>query len=647
MKTYATYQETMAYGSPQQQCKLAKKIEREATTDEELYQAAQLYIKSAEAGYHRSAKVFRTDYGYIRKSREKESRLVIIRMAAQSGYAAAQCALGFRYMNGMKVEKDARLAFEWFSKSAEQDYPDALFFLGLLYKSGKGVNKDSEKSLDLIETAAYNGSAAAQFEMGSRCLKHRQDDPTHEIAFRWFMLSATQGNIASQRKLGQMFRDGSGTERSSSEAIKWLTFAANNGDKNALYEIGLMYEKGYEDLRQDYKTAVEYYQEAMKNKDIMSAYRLGEMYEYGIYFNINIEKASELYREAAEKGYKKAVKKLSELSKEKRFAEPLPSGSDMMGVDEELFQKILNHYPPSDQYELGKRLEEGHSVRKDLRRAALLYIRAAESGHPKAIKVFEFDFNRKKQMSVNKDRFDVIRYAAEARYAQAQYSLGGRYRRGIDVPKDYDLAFEWFSKATEQGHADAQFYLGAMYRKGRAVEQDLKKADELTEAAAFRGCAEAQHEMGKKFELGINVKKNLEVAFKWYMDSARNGYFMSVYRIGEMYRDGKGTEHSSSKAIEWFTKSAEMGYRIAWFSIGQMYEIGYDDLKQDLKTAVEYYQIAKKHGYFVATFHLGQMYERGIYFEQDVDKATMLYKESADTGYVPAKQKLSQMNRKG
>ncbi len=319
----------------------------------------------------------------------------------------------------------------------------------------------------------------------------------------------------------------------------------------------------------------------------------------------------------------------------------------MMTIDDDYLLEVLNAAPPSEQFSLGQRLEMGRNVQKDLKRAALLYIRAAESGYPEAVKVFEFDFNRKKKMGVSEDRFKVIEYAAEIGYVQAQYSLGGRYRRGIDVPKNYELAFKWFSKATEQGHADAQFYLGAMYRKGRAVEQNPKKADELTEAAAFRGCAEAQHEMGKKYDKGIGVKKDPEKAFRWYLDSANSGYFMSYYRIGQMYRDGIGVEHSSSLAIEWLLKSAKIGYRVAWFTIGQMYEKGYDDLKQDYVKAVKYYEISRKRGFYVATYHLAEMYEEGIFFEKNPDKAMILYMQSALTGYKPAKMRLLLLIDKG
>ena len=147
-------------------------------------------------------------------------------------------------------------------------------------------------------------------------------------------------------------------------------------------------------------------------------------------------------------------------------------------MDEGLFLNILNHGSAAEQYQLGKRYEHGIGLEKSTTRAAMLYIRAAQGGNPDAKKVFFFDFNIKKKMGVSQDRFQIIKTAAEFGYAEAQYSLAGRYRRGIDVPKDYDSAFRWFTEACKQGHADACFYLGAMYRKGRGTEKDPAKAVE-------------------------------------------------------------------------------------------------------------------------------------------------------------------------
>ncbi len=161
----------------------------------------------------------------------------------------------------------------------------------------------------------------------------------------------------------------------------------------------------------------------------------------------------------------------------------------------------LNNGKAKEQYETGLDLE-AKGDHQSLSRASLLFIRAAESGYNPAKKVFFFDFNRKNHMHVTPNRFKVIENAAKMGYVEAQYSLGARYRKGLDVPKDYDKAFLWFSKAAENGHLGANYYLGKMYVKGRGTEPDPITGLSYIVRSANLGYPEAQHDMGKFRESG-------------------------------------------------------------------------------------------------------------------------------------------------
>ena len=70
---------------------------------------------------------------------------------------------------------------------------------------------------------------------------------------------------------------------------------------------------------------------------------------------------------------------------------------------------------------------------------------------------------------------DLRKYADEGDPI-AQFALGARYARGVDVKLDQTEAARWFLKAAEQGHVGAQAALGAYYWAGRGVPQDLPKA---------------------------------------------------------------------------------------------------------------------------------------------------------------------------
>ena len=89
------------------------------------------------------------------------------------------------------------------------------------------------------------------------------------------------------------------------------------------------------------------------------------------------------------------------------------------------------------QFGLGSQYEHGsHGVKKDVKRAFVLYILAADQGD-----------------------------------ANAQYCLGNMYRDGNGTKPDVKRAVELYTLATEHGLAKAQYNLGVMYAKGAGVEQ--------------------------------------------------------------------------------------------------------------------------------------------------------------------------------
>ena len=69
-----------------------------------------------------------------------------------------------------------------------------------------------------------------------------------------------------------------------------------------------------------------------------------------------------------------------------------------------------------------------------------------------------------------------FRVAAVSRNAQAQYSLGVMYERGLGVKQDDETAVTWYRLAAKQGDAPAQNSLGLMYANGRGVRQDDSEA---------------------------------------------------------------------------------------------------------------------------------------------------------------------------
>jgi tetratricopeptide (TPR) repeat protein len=69
------------------------------------------------------------------------------RRAVVVGYAPAYASIGHMYSIGRGVEKDKRLAFEWFRNAADAGDPAGQFTLGQIYENGRGAVQDYKEAL--------------------------------------------------------------------------------------------------------------------------------------------------------------------------------------------------------------------------------------------------------------------------------------------------------------------------------------------------------------------------------------------------------------------------------------------------------------------------------------------------------------------
>ncbi|MDO9162595.1 MAG: tetratricopeptide repeat protein [Methylococcaceae bacterium] len=77
--------------------------------------------------------------------------------AAEQGRAESQYAIARCYYEGKGTEQNDKLAFEWAKKSGDQNFAEAFCLLGDLYSQGRGVEQDDEQALAYYEDAANQG----------------------------------------------------------------------------------------------------------------------------------------------------------------------------------------------------------------------------------------------------------------------------------------------------------------------------------------------------------------------------------------------------------------------------------------------------------------------------------------------------------
>lgn len=119
---------------------------------------------------------------------------------------------------------------------------------------------------------------------------------------------------------------------------------------------------------------------------------------------------------------------------------------------------------------------------------------------------------------------DAIRAAANKGDATAMYQLGFFYTRGVDVPKDYGKAVEWFRKSADAGNDDAMYILGVCYSHANlGVPHDDAEAANWYRRAADAGNVVAMTSIGSSYDLGLGVPKSSVLAYMWHSLAAAKG----------------------------------------------------------------------------------------------------------------------------
>lgn len=266
---------------------------------------------------------------------------------------------------------------------------------------------------------------------------------------------------------------------------------------------------------------------------------------------------------------------------------------------------------------------------------------------------------------------------AEENLAFAQTIVGKVYYRGKLNERNYEKAFDWFSKAAESGNSYAQYLLGNMYENGTFVEQNYDTALSYYKNSAAQNNIMAIGEMAYMKDNGYGMPMNKEEAEKIYLQLAEerdDEWSMIKLAYIEMDRG------NSEERLKWIQKALEKEYIDAYVDLGIFYQS--DEKYKDLEKAQQsYYQAAQLGnpegmnglamiyydmpdnkgdeqafrwfsksadlGDSLGLYYLAVMYENGFGTNVDKQKAWDLYLASSDQKFSPAYRKIAQLIEEG
>lgn len=148
--------------------------------------------------HYRKAKIY--EQGNSKVERNPAKAVEHFGKAAELGHVKAQIRLAYIYEKGIGVEKDPRLAVQWYKSAAESD-PKAQFSLGLCYTKGIGIVQDHKKAVECFMKSAQSGYDRALYNLGY-C--YEQGTGVHrniDTAIRYYMDAASKGNEHARKRL--------------------------------------------------------------------------------------------------------------------------------------------------------------------------------------------------------------------------------------------------------------------------------------------------------------------------------------------------------------------------------------------------------------------------------------------------------------
>ncbi len=175
------------------------------------------------------------DYYYGRNGKPQDyvQAVKYFRLAADHGYAEAQCNLGYSYHYGKGVKQDYTEAVRLYRLAADQGDAAAQCNLGYCYENGQGVKQDYAEAVRLYRLAADQGNAIAQYNLGYSYHYGKGVKQDYAEAVRLFRLAADQGEVYAQYNLGTCYENGHGVPQNRDEAIRLYRLAAKGGSDSA------------------------------------------------------------------------------------------------------------------------------------------------------------------------------------------------------------------------------------------------------------------------------------------------------------------------------------------------------------------------------------------------------------------------------
>lgn len=397
-------------------------------------------------------------------------------------------------------------------KAAQSGDVHSQFELAVCYHDGYGVVQDKSKALYWTLQAATNGLLEAQYNAGWYYENGEGTEANPNTAFDWYRKAAEGGLSSGEVALARCYNYGVGVAIDSEEALKWYKKAAIDGEPDAQVYMGFAYLFGIGIDSDDFLSAY-WFRKAAEQNDPAGLYWIGCCYESGVGVDEDESEANSYYRKSAELGFdmaqvamaKDALRKeeydkavnwlLKAAHQENTDAELLLGlccengwgGHRSVWEAEKYYEHAAIHGDSMGYFHLGRLYSDENSSIYNLPLAFDWYMKAAQDDNAPAQGIVAWMYLTGEGVAENLS--EALRWLNNACENEDPWSLavgGMMYYEGLDkIPKDYNKAFAYLSKAYEAEEIDESMrrdvieHLADCYQYGRGTKRNFSKAAEL------------------------------------------------------------------------------------------------------------------------------------------------------------------------
>lgn len=444
------------------------------------------------------------------------------------GSATAQRRLGDIYLEGKGVPRDASEAARWYDKAARQNDLQAIAQLGMLYTQGRGVRPDWKEAHRLLQKAALGGNVPAMREYAFMLLDGRGQPANRLEALQWYQKAAEVGDTNAMEMLGVIFEYY--PPPNLDEARRWYQRAADAGDAGAMYSLSTIYGDG-RGIAQD-KAAEQAWLDKALAAGSGAAYQ--EMARRALRQTPPDREAAEQWLErGALAGDGECAYQLSRSKDGETALKWLRLGAEKRN--------------PNACFALYSRLVQNKDQPADMAEADRALHCAAELGHGEAM----YRLGRSRPPAEAAAWYER---AIRLHHAEALNAYGELLEKGLGVPRNPELAKEYFKTAAEMGN------FAAYVNYARLIEAyEPEEAQRWYRAAAEGGYPPAQRIYGEQLlhePFGIYRNDGID-----YLRKAADGKdAQAAFRLGQLYASGENVEKNPEEAKRYFSLAHDLGH---------------------------------------------------------------------------------------